>query len=94
MSAAKMAQDGKVPSDLYQHVYSFLVENKFAKAAKEFIKQSKVVRAFHVFIRSPRARGGSGPVMCRSGRVVLHARGTDTQFVPNTCLRAALYDVL
>jgi len=72
-----MAQDGKVPSDLYQHVYSFLVENKFAKAAKEFIKQSKVVSAFYVFI-SHRARGGSSPVMCRPGRIVLHTRGTDT----------------
>lgn len=40
-----MAQDSSVPSDLYQHVYSFLLENKFAKAAKEFLKQTKVVSA-------------------------------------------------
>ncbi len=54
---AKMAQDGAVPSDLYQHVYSFLVENKFGKAAKEFLKQAKVVRALlHVYYNLSRAR--------------------------------------
>lgn len=53
----KMAQDGTVPSDLYQHVYSFLVENKFAKAAKEFLKQAKVVRAlFRVYYNPSLAR--------------------------------------
>ncbi len=52
-----MAQDGAVPSDLYQHVYSFLVENKFGKAAKEFLKQAKVVRALlHVYYNLSRAR--------------------------------------
>lgn len=56
-----MAQGGSVPSDLYQHVYSFLMENKFAKAAKEFLKQAKVVSAPVVYIGS-RAR----VAMCRS----------------------------
>lgn len=42
-SAAKMAAGSSVPSDLYQHVYTFLLENKFTKAAKEFLKQAKVV---------------------------------------------------
>lgn len=52
-----MAQDGTVPSDLYQHVYSFLVENKFSKAAKEFLKQAKVVRALlYVYYNLSRAR--------------------------------------
>lgn len=42
-SRGKMAAQGSVPSDLYQHIYTFLLENKFSKAAKEFLKQSKVV---------------------------------------------------
>uniref|UniRef100_A0AAR2KDJ3 LisH domain-containing protein n=1 Tax=Pygocentrus nattereri TaxID=42514 RepID=A0AAR2KDJ3_PYGNA len=37
-----MAEGGAVPSDVYQHVYSFLLENKFTKAAQEFRKQAKV----------------------------------------------------
>lgn len=41
--AVKMAAESAVPSDLYQHVYTFLLENKFSKAAKEFLKQAKVV---------------------------------------------------
>lgn len=39
----KMAEQNSVPSDLYKHVYSFLLENKFTKAAQQFIKQAKVV---------------------------------------------------
>uniref|UniRef100_A0A8C2C8T6 LisH domain-containing protein n=1 Tax=Cyprinus carpio TaxID=7962 RepID=A0A8C2C8T6_CYPCA len=61
-----MAQDGTVPSDLYQHVYSFLVENKFAKAAKEFLKQAKVkpqdqneerlMDIFNFWVKSPETK--------------------------------------
>lgn len=39
-----------MPSDLYQHVYTFLLENKFTKAAKEFIKQAKVVSTSDVVL--------------------------------------------
>lgn len=49
--AVKMAAGSSVPSDLYQHVYTFLLENKFTKAAKEFIKQSKVVSTPDVYNR-------------------------------------------
>lgn len=38
-----MAAQGSVPSDLYKCVYSFLLENKFTKAAQQFLKQTKVV---------------------------------------------------
>uniref|UniRef100_A0A8C1SWD3 LisH domain-containing protein n=1 Tax=Cyprinus carpio TaxID=7962 RepID=A0A8C1SWD3_CYPCA len=61
-----MAQDGTVPSDLFQHVYSFLVENKFAKAAKEFLKQAKVkpqdqnednlLDIFNFWVKSPETK--------------------------------------
>lgn len=39
----KMAAEKSVPSDLFKCVYSFLVENKFTKAAQEFLKKTKVV---------------------------------------------------
>lgn len=42
-SVVKMASEKSVPSDLYKCVYSFLLENKFAKAAQQFLKQTKVV---------------------------------------------------
>lgn len=38
-----MAAQKSVPSDLYKCVYSFLLENKFTKAAQQFLKQTKVV---------------------------------------------------
>lgn len=38
-----MAEQNAVPSDLYSYVYSFLLENKFTKAAQQFFKQTKVV---------------------------------------------------
>uniref|UniRef100_A0A673KLS6 Uncharacterized protein n=1 Tax=Sinocyclocheilus rhinocerous TaxID=307959 RepID=A0A673KLS6_9TELE len=61
-----MAQDGTVPNDLFQHVYSFLVENKFAKAAKEFLKKAKVkpqdqnedslLDIFNFWVKSPETK--------------------------------------
>lgn len=42
-SALKMAEQNAKPSDLYKCVYSFLLENKFTKAAAQFVKQTKVV---------------------------------------------------
>lgn len=42
-SVLKMAEQKSVPSDLYKSVYSFLLENKFTKAAQLFMKQTKVV---------------------------------------------------
>lgn len=42
-SVVKMAEQKSVPSDLYKCVYSFLLENKFTKAAQLFLKQTKVV---------------------------------------------------
>lgn len=45
-----MAAGSSVPSDLYQHVYTFLLENKFTKAANEFIKQAKVVSTREVVL--------------------------------------------
>lgn len=38
-----MAAQNAIPSDLYRCVYSFLLENKFTKAAQQFLKQTKVV---------------------------------------------------
>lgn len=38
-----MAAQNSTPSDLYKCVYSFLLENKFTKAAQQFLKQTKVV---------------------------------------------------
>lgn len=38
-----MAAQKSVPSDLYKCVYSFLLENKFTKAAQQFMKKTKVV---------------------------------------------------
>lgn len=38
-----MAAQNAIPSDLYKCVYSFLLENKFTKAAQQFLKQTKVV---------------------------------------------------
>lgn len=38
-----MAAQKSVPSDLYKCVYSFLRDNKFTKAAEQFLKQTKVV---------------------------------------------------
>lgn len=38
-----MAAQNSIPSDLYKCVYSFLLENKFTKAAQQFLKQTKVV---------------------------------------------------
>ncbi len=42
-SVVKMAEQNSKPSDLYRCVYSFLLENKFTKAAQQFVKQTKVV---------------------------------------------------
>lgn len=42
-SVAKMAAQKSKPSDLYKCVYSFLLENKFTKAAQQFLKQTNVV---------------------------------------------------
>lgn len=42
-SVVKMAAQNSMPSDLYKCVYSFLLENKFTKAAQQFLKQTKVV---------------------------------------------------
>lgn len=42
-SVGKMAAQKSVSSDLYKCVYSFLLENKFTKAAQQFMKQTKVV---------------------------------------------------
>lgn len=42
-SVVKMAAQNSKPSDLYKCVYSFLLENKFTKAAQQFLKQTKVV---------------------------------------------------
>ncbi|MEQ2177707.1 hypothetical protein GOODEAATRI_006411 [Goodea atripinnis] len=41
-SVVKMAEPNAVPSDLFKCVYSFLLENKFTKAAQQFLKQTKV----------------------------------------------------
>uniref|UniRef100_A0A665WAB7 Uncharacterized protein n=1 Tax=Echeneis naucrates TaxID=173247 RepID=A0A665WAB7_ECHNA len=41
---ASMASQNTVPSDLYKCVYSFLVDNKFTKAAQQFLKQTKVTQ--------------------------------------------------
>lgn len=38
-----MAAHSSKPSDLYKCVYSFLLENKFTKAAQQFLKQTNVV---------------------------------------------------
>lgn len=38
-----MAAQKSKPSDLYKCVYSFLLENKFTKAAQQFLKQTQVV---------------------------------------------------
>lgn len=38
-----MAAQNSTPSDLYKCVYTFLLENKFTKAAQQFMKQTKVV---------------------------------------------------
>lgn len=46
----KMAEQKLVPSDLYKVVYSFLLENKFAKAAQQFLKQTKVVRSVRLVV--------------------------------------------
>lgn len=42
-SVVKMASEKATPSDLYKCVYTYLLENKFTKAAEQFQKQTKVV---------------------------------------------------
>lgn len=52
-SVVKMAAQKSVPSDLYKCVYSFLLDNKFTKAAQQFLKQTKVVRRSFSVVDSP-----------------------------------------
>uniref|UniRef100_A0A3Q0RJX8 Treacle protein domain-containing protein n=1 Tax=Amphilophus citrinellus TaxID=61819 RepID=A0A3Q0RJX8_AMPCI len=51
-----MAAEKSVPSDLFKCVYSFLLENKFTKAAQEFLKQTKVVSSSGGVVVSPEAK--------------------------------------
>lgn len=48
-----MAEQNSVPSDLFKHVYSFLLDNKFSKAAQQFMKQAKVVSAILTRVQVP-----------------------------------------
>uniref|UniRef100_A0A4W5QXX5 Uncharacterized protein n=1 Tax=Hucho hucho TaxID=62062 RepID=A0A4W5QXX5_9TELE len=62
-----MAERSSVPSDLYKHVYSFLLENKFTEAARHFIRQTDVppqdeqedaglLDIFNFWVKSPEAK--------------------------------------
>lgn len=40
---AKMASSANVPSDIYPHIYSFLLQNNLLKTAKAFKAETLVV---------------------------------------------------
>lgn len=43
---AKMASSASVPSDVYPHIYSFLLQNNLLKTAKAFKAETLVVSLF------------------------------------------------
>lgn len=77
-SVVKMAEQKSVPSDLYKCVYSFLLENKFTKAAQLFLKQTKVVSIWSwMVVRQLLAL--SAFCCVRRGRVAFKERGAQVQ---------------
>uniref|UniRef100_A0A3Q3F9Y0 Uncharacterized protein n=1 Tax=Labrus bergylta TaxID=56723 RepID=A0A3Q3F9Y0_9LABR len=66
-----MAAQSSTPSDLYKCVYSFLLQNKFTKAAQQFLKQTKVtpqdeneeslVGIYNFWVKSPEAKKRKAP---------------------------------
>lgn len=60
-SVVKMAAQKSVPSDLFKCVYSFLLENKFTKAAEQFLKQTKVVSGSCCYVADSRLNAVFSP---------------------------------
>lgn len=77
-----MAAQNSTPSDLYKCVYSFLLENKFTKAAQQFLKQTKVV--------SGSAGAAVKLIGCSVGVLeVVERTSTEHAMVPGVSTRAA-----
>ncbi|CAG09493.1 unnamed protein product [Tetraodon nigroviridis] len=58
-----MAEKSSLPSDLFKCVYSFLLENKFTKAAQQFRKQTNVV-SYRTGVHDSQPRASLGSRTC------------------------------